>query len=100
MKDEKQDKQLREQGKQIEDNLTSIQLIDQKLGFISEQIRDIKTLLTQGYVTKVEYQGFCKATEKRVSDMEGIISKVTWLIVTPLIGGAVIAAAIIISQNL
>lgn len=99
MKDEKQDKQLREQAKQIENNITSIQLIDQKLEFISEQIRDIKALLTQGYVTKIEYQGFTRGTDKRIADMEETISRVTWLIITPLIGGAVIAAAIIISQN-
>ena len=89
MKDEQQDRR-------ISANENAISLINQKLDFISEQIKDIKLLLTEGYVTKVEYS----THEKRICKLEDSISKVVWAVLAPIIGGAVVAAAVIISKNL
>jgi hypothetical protein len=89
MKDESQDER-------ISANENSINLINQKLDFISEQIKDIKLLLTEGYVTKVEFD----THDKRICKLEDSISRVVWLILSPVIGGAVVAAAVIISKNL
>lgn len=89
-----------QQAERISANETSIQLINQKLDFISEQIRDIKHLLTEGYVTKVEYESFCREAGGRLSKMEKTFNKIMWLVLAPIIGGAVIAAALIISQGL
>jgi hypothetical protein len=84
-----------EQDLRISANETAIQLINQKLDFISEQIKDIKDLLVSGYVTKVEFSQYCM----RVDKLESTNSRILWIILTPIISALVVASALIISKN-
>ena len=84
-----------QQDDRIAANETAIQLINQKLDFISEQIRDIKNLLESGYVTKLEFAQYCT----RVDKLEAVNSKILWIVLTPIIAALVVASALIISKN-
>jgi hypothetical protein len=87
------------QDTRITENETAIKLINQKLDFITAEIKEIKKLLEEGYIPKVEAEHQFKDHEKRLCRLEATFNRVLWIILAPILG-ALVAAGLYINQLL
>jgi uncharacterized coiled-coil protein SlyX len=74
------------------ENETSIRLINQKLDYITEELREVKNLLKEGYITRTEADGCHNDFEKRIAKLENINSRLIWKIVSPIISVLILGA--------
>lgn len=69
---------------------TKIELILQKMGFFEIEMKDIKTIIKEQFVTKPEFQ----ALDARLRQLEryfyGFIGLIVVMVVTAIVGGVIV----------